>query len=142
VSTGRPSAIDPAPYLVVRLALRRTATPGAFQMMIVVFAAALVGLVVWTVRLQRTPAPIWAGLVALVPVCLGVWCLVTMAGALVASERVSVTLAVDEQVRQVAMHDARTMRWGMRFCAAALVAAGWLLFVMWRWEAPSQGKEG
>lgn len=109
-------------------------------MMIVVFAAALAGLTVWTVRLRRPPAPIWTSLVALVPIGLGAWCLVAMATALVAADRVPATLAVREQVRQVAMHDARMMRWGLRFWAAALTATGWLLFVAWRWEAPPDEK--
>ena len=106
-------------------------------MMIVAFAAALVGLLVWIGRLwRRTPAPIWTGLVALVLVGLGAWCLVAMTAAVIAASRVPETLAVREQVRQVAMQDARMMRWGLRFWAAGLVAAGWLLFVTWRWEAP------
>jgi len=57
-----------------------------------------------------------------------------MGSAVLAAHRVPETLAVHEQVRQVATHDARMMRWGLRFWGAALVAAGWLLFVTWRWE--------
>ena len=61
----------------------------------------------------------------------------------ISASRVPETFAVSEQVRQVAMHDARGYRWGMRFWGAALASAGWLLFIMWRWEsldAPSQNK--
>lgn len=75
-----------------------------------------------------------AGLIALVPVVLGGGCLVAMAAALVSEYRVPESLPTQEQVRQVAMYSARMMRWGMRFWAAALVAAGWLLFVMVRWQ--------
>jgi hypothetical protein len=111
-------------------------------MMIIVFVAALAGLVAWIGWLWRqTPAPIWAGLVALVPIGLGVWCVVAMAGAFVASSRVPDTLAVREQVRLVAVHDAQMYRWGLRFWAAAIVSAGWLLFAQWRWEPPPQGEE-
>jgi hypothetical protein len=112
-------------------------------MMVVVFAAALAGLLGWLVRLwRRTPAPLWAHLVALVLIGLGAWCLVAMAGALVAGYRVPETLATVVQVREVAMHDATMMRWGMRFWGAALVAAGWLFFVMLRWDAPEEGRGG
>jgi hypothetical protein len=108
-------------------------------MMVVVFAAALGGLLAWIGWLwRRTPAPIWTGLVALVPVGLGVWCLAVMAAAQISAYRVPETLAAPGQVRQVAMHDARMMRWGMRFWATALVSAGWLLFVMRRWEPPQK----
>ncbi len=108
-------------------------------MMVILFAAALAGLVTWTGWLwRRTPAPFWAGLVALVPVALGAWCVAAMASAVLAAHRVPVTLPTLEQVRQVAMHDARMMRWGMRFWGSALLSAGWLLFVTWRWEVPSQ----
>jgi hypothetical protein len=106
-------------------------------MMIVVFAAALGGLTAWIGWLgRRTPAPIWTRLVALVPVGLGAWCLFAMGAALLSAYRVPETLPTVEQVRQVAMYDARMMRWGMRFWAAALVSTGWLLFVMWRWQPP------
>jgi hypothetical protein len=105
-------------------------------MMVVVFAAALAGLMAWIIWLwRRTTAPVWTSLVALVPVGLGAWCVVAMASAFTAAHRVPETLAVPEQERQVAMHEARGYRWGMRFWAAGLVSAGWLLFVMWRWEA-------
>ncbi len=111
--------------------------------MVVVFAAALGGLMVWIVwLLRRTPAPLWTSLVALVPIGLGVWCAVAMERAFVSADRVPDSLAVDEQVRQVAMHDTRGYRWGMRFWAAGLVSAGWLLFVMWRWAPPSQSTRG
>jgi hypothetical protein len=114
-------------------------------MMVVVFAVVLGGLIAWIGWLwRRTPAPVWTSLVALVPVGLGVWCLVAMAAAFISASRVPETLAVAEQLRQVAMHDARGYRWGMRFWGAALVSAGWLLFVMWRWEAldaPPQGRQ-
>jgi hypothetical protein len=106
-------------------------------MMIVAFAAALAGLAAWIGWLwRRTPAPIWTGLVALVPVGLGGWCLFAMASALLSAHRVPETLPTAEQVRQVAMHDAHVMRWGMRFVAAGLVSTGWLFFVMWRWQPP------
>jgi hypothetical protein len=112
-------------------------------MMVIVFAAALGGLMAWIVwLLRRTPAPFWTGFVALVPVGLGVWCAVATASAFISADRVPDSLAVHEQVRQVAMHDARAYRWGMRFWAAGLVSAGWLLFVMWRWAAPSQPTRG
>jgi hypothetical protein len=110
-------------------------------MMIVVFVAALVGLVAWMGQLwRRTHPPVWTCLVALVPVGLGAWCVVAMAAALTSANRVPETLSVHEQVRQVAMADARMMRWGMRFWGAGLVAASWLLFVMWRWDASPQSK--
>jgi len=105
--------------------------------MIIAFAAALGGLLAWIGWLwRRTTAPIWASLIALVPVGLGAWCVVAMAAALIAEYRVPDTLPTHEQTRQVAMHSARMMRWGMRFWAAALVSTGWLLFVMWRWQPP------
>jgi hypothetical protein len=109
-------------------------------MMIVVFAAALGALLAWIGwLLRRTSAPVWSGLVALVPIGLGVWCLVEMAGALLAEYRVPATLAATDQMRQVAMHDARMMRWGLRFWAAAIASTGWLIFVMYRWAAPVEG---
>jgi hypothetical protein len=111
--------------------------------MIIVFAAALAGLLAWIGWVwRRTTAPIWTSLVTLVPVSLGGWCVVVMAGAFMAAHRVPETLTASEQVRQVAMQDARMMRWGMRFWAAGLVSAGWLLFVMWRWESPPGGTRG
>lgn len=111
--------------------------------MLIVLAAALGGILVWMGRLwRRTPAPIWAILVALVPVVLGTWCLVAMAAAVVAEYRVPETLPTPEQVRQVAMHSAQTMRWGMRFWGAALVSAGWLFFVMVRWQPPPSAPPG
>lgn len=110
-------------------------------MMIIAFAAALGGLLAWIGWLwRRTTAPIWASLIALVPVGLGAWCVVAMAAALMAEYRVPETLPTHEQTRQVAMHSARMMRWGMRFWAAAVVSAGWLFFAMVRWEEPQQRK--
>ncbi len=107
--------------------------------MLIAFAAALGGLLAWIGWLwRRTPAPVWASLIALVPVGLGAWCLVAMAAALISEYRVPETLPTHEQVRQVAMYSGRMMRWGMRFWGAALVSAGWLFFVMVRWEAPPQ----
>jgi hypothetical protein len=100
-------------------------------MMLPVFAAFLVGLMVWW---RRTPAPVWASVVALLPIGLAAWCVVVMVAELLAEHRVPETLTAMEQVRQVALHSARGMRWGMRFWAAGLVSAGWLLFAMWRWE--------
>jgi hypothetical protein len=94
---------------------------------------------------RRTPAPVWTCLVALVLVGLGAWCVVEMVTAFTSAYRVPATLAAAEQVRLVAMHDARGYRWGMRFWGAGLASAGWLLFVMWRWDAldaPSQGTPG
>jgi hypothetical protein len=109
-------------------------------MMVVVFAAALGGLLAWMVWLwQRTAAPVWATLVTLLPIGLGAWCIVAMATAFIAGYRVPDTFAVREQVRLVAMHDARAYRWGMRFWAAGLVAAGWLFYVMCRWEVREAG---
>ena len=108
-------------------------------MMIIAFAAAVGGLLAWIGWLwRRTTAPIWASLIALVPVGLGAWCVVAMAAALMAEYRVPETLPMHVQTRQVAMHSARMMRWGMRFWAAGLVSTGWLLFAMWRWEASPQ----
>ena len=111
------------------------------MVLVVAFAAAAVGLLVWVGWLQRrTPAPLWASLVALVPVGLGVGCVVAMAAAVLSAGRVPYTLPTSEQTRQVAMYSARMMRWGMRFWAAAVVSAGWLFLVMVRWEQPPQRK--
>jgi hypothetical protein len=102
---------------------------------VVAFAAAAAGLLAWVVRLwRRTQAPLWASLVALVPVGVGVYCVVAMAAAVLSAGRVPDTLPTSEQTHQVAMYSARMMRWGMRFWAAALVSAGWILFSMMRWE--------
>jgi hypothetical protein len=112
-------------------------------MMVVVFAAALAGLMAWIVWLwRRTQAPAWTGLLALVPVGLGVWCVVAMASTFLSATRVPETLTAHEQVRQIAVLDARGYRWGMRFWAAGFVSAGWLLFVMWRWEAGEKPPRG
>jgi hypothetical protein len=115
-------------------------------MMAVVFVAVLGGLIAWIGWLwRRTRAPVWTSLVALVPVALGAWCVIAMAAAFISAYRVPETLTAVEQVRQVAALDARGYRWGMRFWAAGLASAGWLLFVMWRWEAldaPPQGTPG
>jgi hypothetical protein len=109
-------------------------------MTIIVFAAALAALVAWIGWLRRrTLAPVWASVIALVPVSLAAWCLVGMATALTAEYRVPRTLPASEQVRQVETHTAHMMRWGMRFWGAGLASAGWMLFVMWRWEKPTQG---
>jgi hypothetical protein len=105
-------------------------------MIVVAFAAALGGLMAWIGWIwRRTPAPVWTGVVAMVPVGLAAWCVFAMAKAVIAGYRVPESLPTTEQARQVAMHSARMMRWGLRFWGAALAAAGWLLFVMWRWEA-------
>jgi hypothetical protein len=107
--------------------------------MCVVFAAAIAGLIAWIGWLwRRTPAPFWTGLVALIPVGLGGWCVVAMAAAFIAAQRVPETLSAREQSRQIALHDEHAYRWGLRFWGAGLVSAGWLLFVMWRWEALDQ----
>jgi hypothetical protein len=105
------------------------------MILVVAFAAAALGLLTWVGWLRRrTTAPLWAVTVALVPVGLGVGCVVAMGAAVVSAGRVPDTLPTLEQTRQVAMCSARMMRWGMRFWAAALVSAGWLLFAMMRWE--------
>lgn len=119
-----------------RFAPRQRSTPPMY-LMVVALAAVLGGLLAWMVCLwRRTPAPpVWTGLVALVPVGLGVWCVVAMAAAFISASRVPETLAVREQERQVATHEAQAYRWGARFWAAGLVSAGWLLFVMWRRDA-------
>jgi hypothetical protein len=112
------------------------------MLMCVVFAAAIAGLSAWISWLwRRTPAPIWTGVVALIPVGLGGWCVVAMATAFIAAQRVPDTLPEREQSRQIALHDDHAYRWGMRFWAAGFVSAGWLLFVMWRWEALDQPRE-
>ncbi|MDP8998665.1 MAG: hypothetical protein M3O46_00980 [Myxococcota bacterium] len=66
-------------------------------MMIIVFAAVLAALVAWIGWLRRrTLAPLWASLVALVPVGLAAWCLFGMATALIAEYRVPRTLPASE----------------------------------------------
>jgi hypothetical protein len=116
------------------------------MIMVVALAIALFGLMSWVAWLwRRTPAPVWTGLVALVPIGLGVWCTIAMAVAFMAASRVPVTLAAHEQARLVMMHNEHAYRWGMRFWGAGLVSALWLLFVMYRWECldpPPRGERG
>jgi hypothetical protein len=111
------------------------------MLMVVVYVGALAGFLTWIRWLWRR-APGWTGVVALVPLALGAWCTVAMAAAFVSAERVPQTLNVREQERQVERCNQHAFRWGMRFWAAGLGTAGWLLFVTWRWDvldAPPKG---
>ena len=104
-------------------------------MIVLAHAGLLVGLLSWVAWLwRRTHAPFWTGLVALVSAGLGAWCIVAMAAAFAEASRVPFTLPEPEQLRQIALHEGQAYRWGLRFWAAGLVSAGWLLFVMWRWD--------
>jgi hypothetical protein len=107
-------------------------------MILIPFVAGLAMLVVWISWLwRRTPTPVWAGLIAFVPTGLGGWCVARMAGALRLAHAVPVTLPTLDQEQLVAMHMDQMMRGGLRYAAAAFVATGWLLFVTFRWPAPS-----
>jgi hypothetical protein len=104
-----------------------------------VILAGLLAWVGWTWTKHR--APFWTGLAALVPIVLGAWCVVSMAAAFSAASHVPVTLTEHEQLRQVALYEGHAYRWGMRFWGAGLISAGWLLFVMWRWETLEDSPE-
>lgn len=111
------------------------------SVMTIVFAAALAALVTWIGWLRRrTRSPVWAIAVALLTVGLAAWCVFEMAEALIAEYQVPRTLRASDQERQVAMYSTQMMRWGMRFWAAGLSSAGWMLFAMWRWEAPADAQ--
>jgi len=108
-------------------------------MALVAFVAVLGALATLTARLwRRMAAPIWAGLLAMVPVGLGAYCVLRMVEALGSAHGVPNSLPTLEQERLVALHMAQMMRWGLRFAAAALVWTMWLIFGAMRWQPPSR----
>ena len=117
--------------------MRVGAFASGFGLILIPFVAGLVMLMVWISWLwRRTPAPVWAGLLAFAPVGLGALCVARMAGALRSAHAVPVTLPTLDQEQLVAMHMDQMMRGGLRYAAAAFVSTGWLLFVTFRWPAP------